>query len=337
MLRICTISKLFFKLLVLFCSVVWISSCTTTVSIDYLVPAEHDMADYRTVELVPVPSYNMPIHETPPRKIEDMSRIAPMLVYSGYQIFSERSLAVFTDTVLRDKLLQLHYFTLFPTGANEVSAGIQPEARLQVTISTLDIDEYVFARSQQHSDSEQQFSFHLRQKVNITLTYMVLDNKDDSLLYSGNVTRRFDQIYDVDTNKGPVLFAPSLTPVCEELVNDAIEHIAEKLSPHVAHVRVSLQKDDSGSGGALFKTALQYAKDGNYEIAYQQFFHLWEKQGHVAAGYNAALLAEAIGNKTKALEIMRQVNRTGEFHKAQRQVDRMSTYLILHMEAETQL
>jgi tetratricopeptide (TPR) repeat protein len=60
------------------------------------------------------------------------------------------------------------------------------------------------------------------------------------------------------------------------------------------------------------KSAYTLTERGSYEQAYRQFLSLYELSGHIASGYNAALLLEALNRLPEAVDLMNDVfNRSG--------------------------
>jgi hypothetical protein len=59
--------------------------------------------------------------------------------------------------------------------------------------------------------------------------------------------------------------------------------------------------------------AHEFAKDGEYQKAYQQFLSIWQQTGQLGSGYNASLMLAALGELQASVDLMNDVyNATGD-------------------------
>lgn len=305
------------------------TGCATRITLSSFVPAEHDMSAYRAIIIDPVAPYRFSLSNEPPRRVEDFSSMAPVQVYTGHQLSSGRSAAATITRSLTEMLVESPFISVITLSDPDVHSS--SVARVQTRIDTIDVDEYIFARK-----SGEAYTFHLRQRVGITLSYHIIAVESGSEVYRGSVRRINERTYDLDTDTSQVIFAPSLTPLLEEMAVDAATIIAERIVPQRVTTRVALLKPDTDSH-IQFEEAYVYATEAKMRAAYDTFALLWREQQDPRAGYNAALIAESIGLRTTALSLMEKVVENGSVSRAQRQLERMSQTAARHEEAELQI
>ena len=83
--------------------------------------------------------------------------------------------------------------------------------------------------------------------------------------------------------------------------------ILREIQPYVVTKRIELLEYSSKHPG--MKYADELAKDGYVEESYEKFFEIYEDQGIFEAGYNAAMLLEALGELDDAETLMKEEER----------------------------
>lgn len=296
--------------------VLLLTGCATRIPVTTLVPAEINLHEHRALQVLAVPRYQFPFGEEPSRTVVDFTGEAPFVVYSGASPFTARNLQGFMEKELTDQLTDTHYVILEEQ---------KPTATISLQITDLDIDEYVYG--QQRDDAR---VYYLRQQIRLSISCTISDVIDQSVIYTTQITKRSEQTYTIDADQGPVLFAPSMQEVLEEITRDAISEIIVHIAPRMVTRNVSLAKGPQDN--PLFAEAYQLAKEGNYATSRQRFLLLWEEQYVDDAAYNAALLSEALGDRDKAIELMQQL----DSERAKKQLRRMIQYREQSREAERQ-
>lgn len=315
--------------------------CATQVDVERLVPATHSMADYRSLVLLPVKPYRFSIFETPPSVVEDLSGTAPFKVYSGHQSFVEKNLANYTTELLRSALERTNYFSL--VGLNSVDAralvagnygATDIDAILDVQVQRLDIEEYVYARKVVKEDATEILAYYLRQKIGLQISYSVLDSLTGKTIYKDSFQKREEFTYTLDSKKGPVIYAPDLGPKLKEMGGDLVTSIVNSIAPRWISSSINLMANRPKL--PQLEDAYKAAKEGRLGIAYGQFLTEWEYSGHVASGYNGALILEALQRREEAITLMQKVWQSSGSQKAKKQLDRMHRYHADQGEAESQ-
>ncbi|WP_298503968.1 hypothetical protein, partial [uncultured Sphaerochaeta sp.] len=234
------------------------------------------------------------------------------------------------------------YMTLSKVGENTFamlkSKGMQ--ALLSSTISYMDVDEQVVGRDVKTFVTEDvgpapavniksyekvtSREYFLVQKATLTLTYTISDLSSGAILLSRSFTGKEDQetkigvrTYDAgapggyrDERRYTSGYAPSFKPMFEKILRSFSATISKQLAPSWQTKRLTLMSNKPKLEAA--KDAYKLAERGSYEAAYRQFLSLYQMNGHIASGYNAALLLEAMGRFAEAVDLMNDVyNRSG--------------------------
>jgi hypothetical protein len=299
--------------IILFILVVFSIGCATRVPITYEKPATFNMSDYRHLIVEPVIPYRLAssLHTSGP--IIDLSENSEIVVYPGYQTFSERLVANYATEKISALLGDGSYFKL---DLQESSL----QAALQSQISFMEGEEYVFVKK----DANDTNRYYLRQRVRLSITYQVLNLKDSKIVYRKTISDSLEQTYQLDNRVEPIIFAPPLLPLYEQLVDTIAVKIVDSLKPKVVRTTVALMENKPFSPNA--EIAYEAAKEKVFTVAYILFKEIWENEQHVPSGYNSSLLAESLGDREQALAIMNSVYRFSFDKKALKQISRMESY-----------
>ena len=338
--------KLFFYVSFLLL-LVSIAGCATRIPIQHMVPAEDNMSEYRDLAILSVEPFQFNFLENPSSIVPDLSGTFPVRVYPGYQPFSERILAEHATGTLVEALEDTGYFNLLPPSEADLFGsrihGLQTlgsDAALRVKFDRLDIEEYVYARKVevdvQDSDSTEteELAYCLRQKISVSLSYEIVDTLDGQQVYARTFRERQEKTFTLDPDEGAVLFAPSLTPALLDMIDRMVLDMTESLAPRWVRSNIALMKNRPEVGG--IETAYTAAEEGQMAAAFKTFHEEWQVSRHVPSGYNAALLAEALGRREEAIELMDAVFSMSGNGKAERQLDRMRRYQADHALAVSQ-
>lgn len=301
------------------------TGCATQVAVERLIPAKYSMADYRELTLLAVKPYRFFLNEAPSYVVKDLSGNAPFKVFSGYGNFFERELANNLDRELRNKLALRDYFLLTESSR---------EAYLDVEVKRLEVEEYIWARKETSDEGQEETLYNLQQKLLLEVAFQVVDVKTGRTVYSDAYYRRKEFSYALDTEKGPTIYAPSLSHSLLEMGKELIGEVADALTPRREIVTFSLMSNKPKI--ERLEEAYKAVEEGRLNYAYDLFLSEFRRSGQVAAGYNAALIMEAQQNRAEAIDLMRQVYHQSASAKVKRQLDRMIRYQAEQGEAERQ-
>ena len=322
--------------------------CATHVPINYMVPADDNMSEFRDLAIASVDPYRFSLLYGPSTTVPDLSGTFPIRVYSGYQPFSERLLANHATGTLFESLDATGYFNLMAPSetdrygrryANLHALGY--DATIVVEFERMDIEEYVYARKVAVVDNveteeveTEKLAYYLRQKVFVSLSYEVIENSSGRRRYSRTFQERSERTFSLDPEDTAIIFAPSMTPVLLDMVERIVLDMTDALAPRWVQSNVALMKNRPTASSV--ETAYDAAEEGRFAAAYQAFLREWQQSGHVPSGYNAALLAESSGRRDEAIELMGEVFQSSGNNKAKRQLDRMRRYRSEHALASAQ-
>lgn len=189
--------------------------------------------------------------------------------------------------------------------------------------------------------------YFLVQKATMTLTYTLHDTRDGSIIAS----RTFTDSAERETKIGVRTYgadlksyrderayfsnlAPSFNPLFETIMAGVQEQIVSQLAPSWKSSRIPLLAVKPAS--IQTKEAERAVGVGEYQRAYQIYDRLW-REGLFAAGYNAALLLEAMGKLDEALSLMDSVYRQSNSERSYAALLRIQEARALHEKAERQI
>lgn len=335
-----TVRNKFLMMLSFFAMLLLFNGCATQVPVQRLVPAKYSMVDYRELAVPSVKPYRSSISVGPTPLVADLSGTAPFRVYSGYQSFSERNLANHVTSLLVAELEDTNYFTLLrPPEADllgkRLASSIQ--AILEVEVKRMDVEEYIYARKvvpKDPADTTESMIYYLQQKVVLEIGYRVIDVETEMSVYNDSFQQREERSYVLDHDKGPVLYAPDITPVLREMGSKMVTSLVNSLAPRQVTFSISLMSNRPKVNH--IKSAYKAAKGGQLGYAYALFSQEWELSRHLPSGYNGALLLEALQRRDEAIAFMEDVWRSSGSSKAKRQLDRMRRYEADQGKAESQ-
>lgn len=305
--------------------VLLLAGCATQVSVQRLVPAKYSMADYRELTVLSVKPYRFYLDESPSLVVKDLSGSAPFKVLSGYGAFFERDLANHLDKKLREKINRLDYFTL-----NENSR----QGYLDVEVKRLEADEYVWGKKSTNEDGEEETLFYLQQKLRLEIAFSMVDAKSGLTVYSDTYQERQEFSYLLDPEKGPTIYAPDLSPILKDMGERLISELVDSIAPRWETIYLYLM--DNKPKIKSLEAAYKAVEEGRLTVAYDLFLKEYNNSSHLGAGYNAALILEALQSRDEAIELMERVYRGSASAKVKKQLERMVRYRQEQSEAEQQ-
>lgn len=331
--------KRFNSLLLIALLIALLSSCATQIPIRLLQSAQYDMSEYRHIAFSSVDPYPSFPLERDVHLVEDLSHSYSSLIYPGYQTFLERLVSDYATKVIENELHSSHYFKSITFShhlktRDEIATlyyqGI--DALLDVSVSRMDVQEYVFAKQSVESENP---SYVLRQKVMISLNYNVIDTKTGIRVYGGRLSDQLQKETPLPSEEDHIIFAPVVLPLFEQMIDSLSEKMIASLVPtlHTTHISLMGNKPKNTDVEEAYKVA----KKGLYTTAYTLFVQEWNQSKHLPSGYNAAILLESMGNREDGIALMSEISRTYTNAQVERQLKRMRNYHMEQERAEKQL
>lgn len=332
-----------------------VSSCSTTVALTTLVPAEVNVSGYKTIA-VQSTQYNYSPASIiwrnffiPIRGSVDEAYIKDLTKFTLFEGTTPNKVSSYASEKLV-KAIDKGFFTIkSPTltdslitvgkstgSVRQTLMNNNVDALLTSSINYMEYDEYIYCEpiyatssssstgssdsssspsssttSSSSSDNSQTiagYRFYLYQSASISLTYSVVDVENNVII--GNDTLNsstgpiITQIGHTDSEKAFVsdmayFEYDSATSLFDYLIDGFVSTITKKLSPHyeTAYFDFMPNKPKVES----LKEAYTLTDNGNYRAALNLFVAEYNKSGHTAAGYNAAILYYALGQYDDAL------------------------------------
>jgi hypothetical protein len=116
---------------------------------------------------------------------------------------------------------------------------------------------------------------------------------------------------------------PDVEDMYTSLIDDFMPKMAKQLAPYQVREHRTLMRDKTKD--PLMEQADDLVKGKVYDSALEIFLDIWQQNGNVAAGFNAAILYEVTGQLDMAISQMKSVvDRTAD-KKAMREYNRLLT------------
>ena len=352
-----------------------LSSCATRITVRHLVPGEVDLSMARNIALRSTLPYRFTFGRPVSPWISGLQE-TDFTLSSGYDSQLVGQVAKLTSEMLFSAVDSTKYFTTLPPHVTDAylqlgyvgentrqllkSRGVQ--AILSSEVTYMDIDESVVGRdirtfvtdtsdpsSPKSYEKVTSREYFLIQKATMTFTYSVIDLQSDRILITRSYTGKQEKetkigvrVYNPDGKGGyhdertySSGYAPSFKPLFEKILKSYEQTIAKELAPSWQTYRVALMANKPKLAQA--ESAFDLVKAGSYAQAQRAFIFLWQTYGHLSSGYNAALLAEAMGNFDEALDLMNTVYNTSGSPDAYKQLLRLKEVASNHEKAKRQI
>ena len=287
-------------------------SCATTVKVQLTRPAQLDLNGAKTVAILPFkPSSYYREYESSPG-IE-------ITVYTFYQIFDiklpDEQLTIDSlHSQIERGLVNSPYIKL-------VSSDSVEKALRKGTLNPADVyltgevayfkihDDYSEERkmikpAQGDSLAEYQIFHYWKREVYFTFRYQIVDSSTDKVI-AYNEYRCNTASSKYESKKS----LPTAYSLLESNIRAASRKILKELQPYTVTKSIKLleTKTKDKALKERMKAADKLADDKHLSEASKEFQTIYEETGTVEAGYNAAILQEALGNLSEAESMMLEV------------------------------
>ena len=304
-------NKLKFVVLSLLISLSFIS-CATTVNVKITRPSHLDLNGAKTIAVLPFKPYAY-------FKDSGTSVGKKILISTFYQIFdihdTDEQLAINSiKTQIEQGLLDSPYINVISSQAveNALSKGHLNPADVYLTgeVTYFDVDDEkneekkLVKAAKGNQKAEYKIERYWRRTVTMNFRYQVVDSLTDQVI-SFNELRMQNNSSKYD-NKHSL---PDAYSIIESDIRIASKKILQELQPYVVTKSIKLleAKTKDKELKARIKAADELAKNNYIKEASADFQAIYEETGIMEAGYNAAILQEALGNFSKAERMMVEV------------------------------
>ena len=323
-----------FALILIVVLVLVFTSCTTTIAINRLVPAQVDVSGYKTIAV------RSTIDETHWKQPSFWNSYVPFVSVDQlyWQYMSMRSYLDFdASSVITNaasdmitKAINTGFFTIAEPKLTDSLINVgnyngnlrqtlldnHIDAVLTTKITNMNYDEYITAERDSYTsvdkDGKKYYAirFYLVQKYSMSISYTLSDVENNKIIASSVFNSDNKQVktkIGQTINEKGEYKADSYTSIdsasylLKSLINDFANKFRNELSPHYVtnYFDFMPNKPEVKS----LKAAYDAVDNGNYQTALTLFSDEYARSGHVASGYNAAILYFAVGQYQKAYDL----------------------------------
>lgn len=300
----------FYSIIICFCFM--FLSCATTVNVKLTRPAHLDLNGARTIAI-------LPIKPCAYYKEYNTSLGMEILINSFYQIFDIRDpdeqLAIDSlRTQIERGLLDSPYIKLVSSDAveNAKRKGYLNPADVYLTgeVTYFDVSDSkseerkLVKAAKGDQKAEYEIVRYWKRTAYFNFKYQVVDSSTDKVI-------SFDEIRMEETSSRyeSKSSLPGTYTLLESDIRYAAKRILQELQPYVVTKSIKLLevKTKDKELKARMKAADELAENNQINTASAEFQKIYEETGIVEAGYNAAILQEALGNLSIAETMMEKV------------------------------
>lgn len=329
-----------------------LGGCATSIAFDVVKPAEINMAEYSHLAIFDIEPYEFSFLDLAGTVVLDLILGKDIDRPTGYTLFLEKDISNKFERQLIYSLQKADYFTLIPPSQlrpykNVNSSGaysndilinnLNVTASLIGTIEDLRFYEDIFETETNVDDGLGNIvtviTESFLQEVSMEFSYSILDLRTNQIIatrYERGERRLVTPIEDKETFRPPKLY-----DLYELIITDISSRIRYQLAPRIEREYRYLEKDETRN--MVMETADQLVKDRNYDQALSLYLEIWHSSRNYAAGYNAAVLYEVMGQLQQAVSFMQDVANRTKNPDAYRKLSQLENELQIYNEAVTQI
>ena len=299
----------------------FVTACSTTVGVSYMRPSDVDMGKYRNIAIastVPYKGY-LPY----PSRIRCLD-LATSSIYIGssYGKNLPKRVAEYATNTLVSALSQTGYYNILPPEMTDRYLGIgyigySPskelidagyDAVMIPKIEDMDIDELIWAEFDSYKVDKDGnkfpvYEYYIKRIASITYSITVIDCKTDKII--SKRTYQDDMVWTDDFDPNNLYFSVDAYYMFKSMINGFKGSILRNFVPSKVVMSLSLMSNKPKLANA--EGAYEDAKNGNLARAYDSFIDIWNRNGHIPSGYNAALIKSALGDYDSSLSILSEM------------------------------
>lgn len=287
-------------------------SCATTVNVQLTRPAKLDLNGAKTIAVLPIKPYAY-------YREYDAHSGTELLINTFYQLFEinnpDEEAAIRTlRGEIENGLAKSPYIKLINSDEVELAQKkgyLNPaDVYLIGEVSYFNIDDRVYEERKlvkaatETTAAEYIFEKHWIRDVDFRFRYQIVDSRNNCVIsYSKIDCQATSDNYERRS------LLPSAYKLIESKIRYAAKSILKELQPYVVTKSISLleAKTKDKALKERMKAADELAGNSMLKKASEEFSNIYKETGLVEAGYNAAILQEALGNLSLAESMMLEV------------------------------
>ncbi|NQT57902.1 MAG: tetratricopeptide repeat protein [Bacteroidetes bacterium] len=331
---------------------VLLSGCATSIAFDVIKPAEINMSEYSHLAIFDIEPYEFSFLDLAGTVVLDLILGKDIDRPTGYTLFMEKDISNKFERQLIYSLQQADYFTLIPPSQLRPYKNINASGaysndilinNFNVTASLIGtIEDMRFHEEIIEIETNVDDGFggvitiiteSFLQEVTMDFSYSILDLRTNQIIatrYEKGERRLVTQIEDKETFRPPKLY-----DLYTAIITEISSKIRYQLAPRIEREYRFLEKDKTRN--RVMETADKLVKDRNYEQALSLYLEIWYSSRNYAAGYNAAVLYEVMGQLQQAVSFMQDVANRTKNPDAYRKLSQLEHELQVYNEAITQI
>lgn len=324
-------------------TVMLMSGCATRVSFNVIQPAEVNMSQYRTLGVFEFSEYKL-------SRFSSSGYIMLEFIFNNQFRSSlqawllPQNVAQYVTSEVVRALDRTDYFRVIPPrqlrdffvdqaifgyDGTRVKQSLGIDALIIGSIEDMKIHEYKRTAYEKNEDGVWQTKRFFVQEVYLEVSYSVVAVEDGRILATKRLDGSRSQTVRIpDPEDMPPGWSeekdfqpPDLFPMFRSIIDSFIPEIRDQLAPRTVRQVRTLERDRMDD--PRMELADDMVKNNNYHQAVQEFLNVWYDTRNFAAGYNAAIMYEALGDLDKAVSLMREVASMSGERKAFSELNRL--------------
>ncbi len=317
--------KLIFPLLIF---LLLLTSCASTVDVEYMSPSEIDMGHHRNIAIastVPFPGLGNPSSYV--RVIDNMAYKYRGYISSTYNSRLSSYVASYATDKLVETLSSSGYFNVTPPSITDKILDISYigysslnefrkrsiDAVIIPKIVSMSFDEYVYSEPYTVTDYDRKdengqyvkytdYKYYLMQKAYLTYSYTIVDVASGTVIAS----KSFSDSREASSLIDDLFFATEAKSYFRDMINKKQSTILKQLVPLRRHETIELMANKPKIKS--LEEAYKAADNGYIQQAKELFSAEYAASGHLPSGYNAALLTASMGNIDEAIMLFEKLS-----------------------------
>ena len=287
-------------------------SCATTVNVQLTRPAKLDLNGAKTIAVLPIKPYAY-------YREYDAHSGTELLINTFYQLFEinnpDEEAAIRTlRGEIENGLARSPYIKLINSDEVELARkkGYLNPADVYLTgeVSYYNIDDRVYEERKlvkaatETTKAEYVFEKYWIRDVDFRFRYQIVDSSNNCVISYSEI-----KCQDTSDKYERRSLIPSAYKLIESEIRYAAKSILKELQPYAVTKSISLleAKTKDKALKERMKAADELAANSMLKKASEEFSKIYEETGLIEAGYNAAILQEALGNLSIAESMMIEV------------------------------
>lgn len=289
---------------IMIATVILFSSCATTVSVKKIQPANFDIKNAKSIAILPFET-SEPSSLNFSDNINLFLGILDAIVSYDSAINEQKYIASYLEDRIADGIIESNHFQLIDGRAvkSALSKGLPSPADIYI-VGYIHNFESDIDKDYEKDEEDGEVEVSYQREVSYKISYQVINAKNHTVLgndqeYISGYSSSASQLYNLE----------SAFDITQYKLDSLARRIIYNIQPHTVSMSYTLLKDKSDI--LEMELANEYAKNGNLQGAKETFLEVYEETGLFEAGYNAAILMQALEEYYDAERLMQElVDRT---------------------------